>query len=170
MAKNSQRRYLPTEGDAGTLESMKDVEKLQEALSPIVAGAGLYLEQVELKPAGKRTLLRVTVDLEDGPGGVSSEQLTDVTREVSQFLDESSDAPRGQYVLEVSTPGATRMLKEPRHFRRAQGRLVIITTADGEISGRLEAVEGATLSLSTGGQIREIHLPDVVRARMDVEL
>lgn len=149
---------------------MKDVEKLQEALSPIVADAGLYLEKVELKPAGRRTLLRITVDLVDGPGGVDSDRLTEATREVSQYLDESPDAPRGEYVLELSTPGATRSLETPRHFRRAEGRLVIITTAEEEISGRLEAVEGATLSLSTGGQVREINLPDVVRARMDVEL
>lgn len=149
---------------------MTDVGRLKEALAPIVADAGLYLEQASLKPAGRRTLLRVTVDLADGPGGVGSDQLTEVSREISRFLDESPDAPRGQYVLEVSTPGATRALTELRHFRRAQGRKVVITTADGEFSGRLESVEGDTLSLSTGGREQEISLSDVVRARMDVEL
>lgn len=148
---------------------MKDVEKLREALRPIVAGQGLYLEQIEVRPAGKRTLLRVIVDLEDGPGGVDSDRITAVSREISRFLDESPDAPRGQYVLEVSTPGATRELTEPRHFRRAVGRLVTVSTSDEEISGRLDAVEGATLSLSTGAQVREVSLSDVVRARVDVE-
>ena len=145
------------------------MEKLQEALSPVVADAGLFLERVELKPAGRRTLLRVTVDLADGPGGVGSDQLTDVSREISQYLDEAPDAPRGQYVLEVSTPGAIRSLDEPRDFRRAEGRLVNIITADGECSGRLEAVEADTLTLSTGGQSREIQLSDVISARTDVE-
>lgn len=149
---------------------MKDVDKLHTALAPVVAEAGLYLEKVELKPAGKRTLLRVTVDLEDGPGGVNSDLLTDASREISRYLDESPDAPRGQYVLEVSTPGATRTLTEPRHFRRAQGRKVILTTAEGELSGRLESVEGDTLSLSKDGQTQEIALSSVTSARMDVEL
>lgn len=149
---------------------MKDADKLNDALVSVVAGAGLYLEQVELKPAGKRTLLRVTVDLEDGPGGVGSDQLADVSRKISAFLDESPAAPSGQYVLEVSTPGATRTLTEPRHFRRAQGRKVVLATAGGDITGRLDSVEGATLSLSNGGQAREISLSDVLSARMDVEL
>lgn len=149
---------------------MNDVERLQESLASVVAGAGLYLEKVELKPAGRRTLLRVTVDLEDGPGGVDSDQIAAVSRDVSQFLDESPDAPAGHYVLEVSTPGATRALSEPRHFRRAQGRKVVITTAEGEVSGRLESVEPDRLTLSIGGADQEIALSDVIRARMDVEL
>lgn len=156
--------------DAGTLGHMKDVEKIHEVLAPAVAGAGLFLEQVELKPAGKRTLLRVTVDLADGPGGVDSDQLTDVSRVISETLDESPDAPAGQYVLEVSTPGATRKLTEPRHFRRAEGRKVILTTADGEVTGRLESVEGDTLAISNNGHTQEIAISDVVNARVDVEL
>ncbi|WP_182354641.1 ribosome maturation factor RimP [Flaviflexus huanghaiensis] len=149
---------------------MKDVDRLEESLAEVVARAGLYMEKVELKPAGKRTVLRVTVDLEDGPGGVDSDQIAEVSREVSRFLDESPDAPSGQYLLEVSTPGATRPLTEPRHFRRAQGRRVIITTVEGEMSGRLVAVETDRLTLNIGAADREIALVDVVRARMDVEL
>lgn len=101
---------------------------------------------------------------------MDSDQLTDVSRVISETLDESPDAPAGQYVLEVSTPGATRKLTEPRHFRRAEGRKVILTTADGEVTGRLESVEGDTLAISNNGHTQEIAISDVVNARVDVEL
>ncbi|MEZ7898993.1 MAG: ribosome maturation factor RimP [Flaviflexus sp.] len=149
---------------------MNDVKDLHEVLAPVVEQVGLYLEEVELKPAGKRTLLRVTVDLPDGPGGVDSDQLVDVTREVSAFLDESPEAPKGQYVLEVSTPGATRKLTTPRHFRRAEGRKVVLNTAAGEVTGHVESVEGDTLTISSGGHTSEIAISDVTNARMEVEL
>ncbi len=157
-------------GVPGNLDIMNDVKNLHEILAPVVEQTGLYLEEVELKPAGKRTLMRVTVDLGDGPGGVDSDLLGDVTRAVSAALDKSPAAPKGQYVLEVTTPGATRKLTTPRHYRRAEGRIVIVTTDSGQLRGRVESVGDDTLTISTDGQSEEIAFSDIVSARMDVEL
>lgn len=145
-------------------------EQLRAELEPVVAEAGLFLEDVRLKPAGKKTVLEVIVDLADGPGGVSSDALTDVSRAVSTHLDDSPAAPGGQYTLEISTPGATRDLLTERHYRRAQGRIVILQTADGTIRGRVKSVEGDRISLDVKGQPMSIALADVTKGRMDVEL
>jgi ribosome maturation factor RimP len=93
-----------------------------------------------------------------------------VSREVSTALDEADVIP-GAYTLEVSTPGTDRPLTEPRHFRRAVGRLVTVTTAEGETTAYLDdVVDDATLKLSRDGAEHEIALGDVVGARVEVEL
>lgn len=114
-------------------------DALSASLAPVAASAGLLLEQVSVAPSGRRTLVRAVVDLPDGPGGVSSDALADVSREISRALDEA-DLFKGAYILEVSTPGLDRPLTQPRHFRRAEGRLVTVTTAEGTITGRLTEV------------------------------
>jgi ribosome maturation factor RimP len=120
--------------------------------------------------AGRRRTVSLVVDLPDGPGGVSSDQIGEVSREVSTALDEADVIP-GAYTLEVSTPGTDRPLTEPRHFRRAVGRLVTVTTAEGETTAYLDdVVDDATLKLSRDGAEHEIALGDVVGARVEVEL
>ena len=48
---------------------MKD-NQLSSLLTPIVEHFGLELEEIDVMPVGKRTVLRVTVD-GDGPRGVA---------------------------------------------------------------------------------------------------
>jgi ribosome maturation factor RimP len=142
-------------------------EQVRAAVAGAVEQAGLLIENVEVTGAGRRRTVSLVVDLPDGPGGVSSDQIGEVSREVSTALDEADVIP-GAYTLEVSTPGTDRPLTEPRHFRRAVGRLVTVTTAEGETTAYLDDV--ATLKLSRDGAEHEIALGDVVGARVEVEL
>lgn len=141
-----------------------------EILEPVVTGAGLYLEGVQVSGAARRRLVRVTVDLPDGPGGVSSDQLAEVSRAVSARLDEAEDLLTGSYLLEVSTPGVSRTLENARHFRRAQGRLVTITTTTGTSAGRVREVTGTEVVLAQESGSVSVPLSEVVRGRIDVEL
>lgn len=145
-------------------------EELTHDLSEIATSHELYLEEVRYLPAGRNSVLRVVVDLPDGPGGVASDALTEVTREISSYLDASPRAPKGSYTLEVTTPGATRELTTPRHYRRAQGRVVVLETEGETIRGRLTAVGPDRLSVSTTSGEVDIALDAVTRAHMDVEL
>lgn len=144
--------------------------QVEEFLEPVVAGAGLYLEGVRISGASRRRLVRVTVDLPDGPGGVSSDQIAEVSRAVSSRLDEAEDLLAGSYLLEVSTPGVSRQLETARHFRRAQGRLVTITTKSGASSGRVQEVTGSEVVLAQESGSVSVPLSEVVRGRIDVEL
>jgi ribosome maturation factor RimP len=102
--------------------------------------AGLVLEGVTITPAGRRRVLRVVVDLpEDAVGGVPMESVAVASQALSTALDDSPVMGGAPYVLEVSSPGADRPLTEPRHWRRARGRLVRATLSDGrEVTGRVE--------------------------------
>lgn len=137
---------------------------LTQALAPTVESLGLYLESVALTKSGKYTLVRVTVDLPDGPGSVDSDQLVEATRAVSSWLDQEDPIP-GRYTLEVSTPGAERVLTSPRDFRRAEGRMVKAIVAGKEIEGRLEGVNEGNVVLA--GQ--EIAMSDIEKARVVLE-
>jgi ribosome maturation factor RimP len=99
---------------------------LARVLEPVVRAAGMDLESVRVSPAGRRRLLKLVVDAD---GGVGLDAIAEVSREVSVRLDASGAMGEVPYTLEVSSPGVDRPLTEPRHWRRAQGRLVSVPLA-----------------------------------------
>lgn len=150
-----------------------DRQKLRAMLEPVVERAGAELEDLTEQRAGSRRLIRVVVDRD---GGVSMDDVADVTRAVSDALD--SYAPMGEtaYVLEVTSPGIDRPLSEPRHWRRAQNRLVkVVLKAGGEVVGRVTASDddGVTLLLGTAsdaqGEQRTLAYGEIAKAKMQVE-
>lgn len=133
---------------------MADRDSRPEALTRLVAGVvadtGLYLEQVTVARAGRRTLVRVTVDLpETEAGSVDLDRVAEASRAVSEALDAAEPFGQSPYVLEVSSPGVDRPLTERRHWRRARGRLVRVSI-DGAapVVARVLAVDedGVTLA------------------------
>jgi ribosome maturation factor RimP len=145
--------------------------RLQELLAPAVAETGADLEDVSVSKAGKRSVVRVVVDRD---GGVSLDDVADVSRVVSDALDELDEAEPAalgpSYVLEVTSPGVDRPLTAPRHWRRNVGRLVTVVLRDGpNVTGRVTAADDAILALDVDGTPRELPLADVVRGTVQVE-
>lgn len=146
-------------------------QQVREVVGPAVAAAGLYLEDVSVARAGRRSVVRVTVDLpEDAVGSLDSDALGEVSRDISAALDRH-DPVAGEYVLEVSTPGTSRPLTEPRHFRRARTRLVRLVLRDGRtVAGRLLAVaDDDTLELETGAGTVHVRVADVARGAVELD-
>ncbi|GAA4910321.1 hypothetical protein GCM10025790_00380 [Nesterenkonia rhizosphaerae] len=152
-------------------------------IEPIAASHGLYLEELQLKPSGADTVLRVVVDYETGTEQVDLDTIAELSQGVSEGLDKDDPLPDvDSYELEVSTPGATRPLTEPRHFRRNMGRLLEIERA-GEpvLSARLKEVDddGVTVAeikpAPKKGMVPktgpDTHIPyaSITRARVQVE-
>ena len=144
---------------------------MRATVEQAVAVSGLVLEDVVITAAGRRSLVRVVVDLpDDAVGGLGSDRLADVARGISAAMD-SADPVRGAYTLEVSTPGTDRPLTELRHFRRARTRLVRMVLRDGTtVAGRLTDADAAGYELSTADGVRRVDPGDVVSAVVEVEL
>lgn len=143
----------------------------RDLLEPIVAAVvqqeRLDLEDLKLAQAGRRRLVKVIVDADDG---VDLDRCAEVSRLISQRLDESDVMGAAAYTLEVSSPGVSRPLTLPRHWRRATGRLVRAALADGgEVTGRVTAAGEAASTLDVDGTARELAYADVLKARVQVE-
>ena len=121
-----------------------DTGRLTRVLSPVVSAAGFDLESVRVAAAGRRRLLRVIVDADGGP---SLDDIALLSRSLSAELDSSGVMGEDAYTLEVSSPGVDRPLTEPRHWRRARGRLVRVPVT----AGGLGAVTGRVLDAGTDG-------------------
>jgi ribosome maturation factor RimP len=139
-------------GSLRSAAATADDKKLAGVIEPVVAAAGMDLESVRVSVAGKRRLLRVVVDSDHG---VSLDDAADISRDVSAALDAANAFGETPYTLEVSSPGVDRPLTEPRHWRRARGRLVRAKAAgEGSVEGRVLAADadGVTLDLADGEQ------------------
>ncbi|TYK48238.1 ribosome maturation factor RimP [Actinomadura decatromicini] len=121
------------------------VAELTALLAPAVAAAGFDLEEVEVRPAGRRRLVRVVVD---GDDGVGLDDIAAISERASALLDAADAMGTTPYVLEVSSPGVDRPLTEPRHWRRAVGRLVVAPlTEGGQIEGRVVAADDTAVEI-----------------------
>jgi ribosome maturation factor RimP len=142
-------------------------DRLMELLEPVVRASGLDLEDVTVTPAGKRRLLRVIVDRD---GGVSLDDVAEISRAVSAELDSGEAMGSAPYVLEVSSPGVDRPLTEPRHWRRAVKRLVKADLRDGtSAEGRITATDETGVELDVDGVPHRIDYQDLARGRVQVE-
>jgi ribosome maturation factor RimP len=126
--------------------------RIADVIGPVIAAAGMDLESVRVSAAGRRRLLRVVVDSDRG---VSLDDAAAISRKLSAVLDAAPVMGDFPYTLEVSSPGVDRPLTDPRHWRRAVGRLVQVTVADtGSVSGRVLAADADGVILDVAGDRR----------------
>ena len=107
-------------------------QRVWELAEPLALAAGLELVDVKYRPEGGRTVLRLLIDRPGG--GVTLDELTRMSREMSDVLD-AHDVVPGRYQLECSSPGINRPLLREAHFQRALGQRVRVQTRD-PIDGR----------------------------------
>ena len=148
-------------------------DRLRTLLEPLATGAGLDLEEIAVTPAGKRRLLRVVVDSD---AGVQLDAVAELSRRISEVLDESDVMGGAPYVLEVTSPGTDRPLTEPRHFARNRGRLVKAQlAAGGDLVARILEVDDEGLDVEVPGvkgrkpTARRLSFAEITRARVELE-
>ena len=143
--KQKTQRITPPKKSASELQS--EVEGRLEALEPDTEVLLVELTGVRGSPA-----IRVFLDR---TGGVDHELCARVTRELREFLRD--------YTVEVSSPGPSRPLTKPEHFRRFTGRRVRLRTNEPiegkcEFKGELIGADDAAVDLAgEWGTVRVPH-------------
>lgn len=138
-------------------------EDISAAIRPIIEAYGNYLEELTITSAGKVKILTVIVDSDSH---LNLDQITAVTKEISEVIETLEELGDSAFTLEVTSPGIDRPLTKPRHWRKNFDRLVKITMTSGQdIQGRIgEATETVVL---VGDQ--KISFEDIKRAVLEIE-
>lgn len=138
-------------------------EDISAAIRPIIEASGNYLEELTITSAGKVKILTVIVDSDSH---LNLDQITAVTKEISEIIETLEQLGDNAFTLEVTSPGIDRPLTKPRHWRKNFDRLVKITMTSGQdIQGRIgEATETTVL---VGDQ--KVSFEDIKRAVLEIE-
>lgn len=154
-------------------------ETITQQATEALTGTGVVVDGVAVQQAGKRRLVRVFLgrDVSDlDPADTTSpvepltlDEVAEATRAVSGALDDGDAMGQAPYTLEVSSAGLDRPLTTPEQFRRNVGRLLTLTTADGQtLTDRLVAADGTALTLAQAPHT-PVELDQVTRALVQVE-
>jgi len=141
---------------------MSVIEAVIEAIKPIIEASGIYLEEVTLT-GGSPTTLTVIVDSDTH---LNLDQVTVVTKEISEILEKLPELGETPFTLEVSSPGIDRPLTLPRHWRKNQGRLATIVLHNGNlVKGRIGGLSDADIAIDED----VIPLADIAKAHVEIE-
>lgn len=111
-----------------------DPQAVAAVLEPVVTAAAYDLEGLDVRPAGRRSRLVVTVDSDS----LDSDGLAALSQDISRALDDSDIMGDIPYTLEVTSRGVDAPLTAPRHWRRNRDRLVQVQMRDdAQVTGRI---------------------------------
>ncbi len=149
--------------DSAKLNNQELIAEISAAITPAITAADCYLEEVTITPAGKSRILTVIVDSDSH---LNLDQVTVVSRAVSEVVEALPALGDHPFTLEVTSPGVDRPLTQPRHWRKNKGRLINIVLTDGStVKGRIgESTESSVLIDGKG-----VELAQVKRATIEVE-
>jgi ribosome maturation factor RimP len=155
---------------------MKNIEeiknKITEIITPVINAMGIELYDVEFSKMKSKGLLRVFIEKQDG---VTIDDCERVSREIEAVLDVEDPIPFA-YVLEVSSPGLDRPLKELEDFKRYSGKTARVIThepIDNQtfFIGTIISAENNEISLLLPKD-RQVIIPykNISKARLEVEV
>ena len=99
---------------------MKDPKLIETTVANALAAKQVELVDLVIQHQGRKAVLQFFVDK---VGGVTLDDCGQLTDTIDAIL-EMENLIDGAYVLEVSSPGVTRVLKTPAHFKRFTGERV----------------------------------------------
>lgn len=149
---------------------MSLTQSLTELLRPAVENAGFFLEEVLLTSPGNHRILTCVVD---GSKPLNLDEVTVVSRLISQLLDETTLID-DTFTLEVTSPGVDRPLSERRHWEKNLTRIIAIVMSDeSSLTARLTELgeSDATFIENIKGRMKThtVLLADIKRAQVQVE-
>jgi ribosome maturation factor RimP len=172
-------------------DSTQLIDRIRAIAERVAGSYGLEIFDVQFRRESSGWMLRIFVDVPwSGVEPVGLREASDneaaagesvtikdcerVSRDVSAILDVEETIGH-QFILEVSSPGLDRPLRDARDYRRFAGRLAKIVVAEAvdnqkHFAGRLGGLEENAVVIETApGKRHLIPLSLITRARLDVE-
>ncbi len=147
---------------------MIDEKLLEETIDDVVTTSGFSLVDLKINSTRNRSTVRVYMYR---PEGVGVDDCARISRELEEVISNLNIFP-SRYTIEVSSPGAERVLKSKEEFDVFIGRAVKVEYSgdDGGIStviGSIIGTNGDSLKLDTedGGEVT-IPLGSIRKARL----
>ena len=157
---------------------MEPVERIRAIADRVTRDYGLEVWDIQSRRETYGQVVRVMIDR---PGraatpeeSVGIEDCQRVSQEISTILDVEDPLPF-TYTLEVSSPGLDRPLRCLDDYRRFDGRLAKVVSAERvdnqtAFEGRLRGVDGDVVLLEGAkGRIHRLPYKQITRGRLEVE-
>ena len=148
----------------------KTEQEVIKLINPIIEAKDIDLWDIEFKKEGPSYVLRIFLDKD---GGIGISDCEEVSRALSDVLDEADPIPQ-EYMLEVSSAGLDRVIKYDNHFLKCQGKNVdvkLFATVDGvkEFTARLINHTQDCVIFELDGEEKEFLKNKISSIRLTVE-
>lgn len=129
-------------------------QRLVELLDPVAEAAGY--EIVRLRLMGAESARRLQIMAETPDGEMVVEDCARLSRAISEVMD-AADPIKGEYTLEVSSPGVDRPLTRLKDFATYEGheaRIELDRVAEGRkrFRGVLAGIDGDNIGIDLEGE------------------
>ena len=121
---------------------------VEELLRPFIEGLGYRIWDVEFRKVGADPTLTVTIDSDEG---INIDDCEKVHRAIDPLLDEADpiDVP---YILEVSSPGIERELKNRDHVMMCLGDTVEVRLYSAQHGAKVH--RGTLVGMTEAGNVQ----------------
>lgn len=131
---------------------------------------GLELVELSCRYEGADLALRILVDRPEG--GINLGECASLNQEINAILEGKNILPQG-CLLEVSSPGIDRPLKNERDFRRClnrNARFFLSEQLNGKLEwlGKITNVTSGSVFIDTGKAELEIPLDKINKAKQEI--
>lgn len=147
-----------------------DIAQIEKLVEPGVSAVGCELICVQWVRVDKEDTLRVYID---HPEGVNVDHCADVSRQVGAILD-LEDVIKGEYNLEISSPGLDRPLVTPDHFFQFCGHKVVVKLYQAvcgkrKVKGSLVSAGEGSIVVEVSGEQLEIEYGNIKLAKLCID-
>jgi ribosome maturation factor RimP len=128
-------------------------QKIKDLVAPILEPMQAYLVDVHIGFGDKRKIIQLFVDTD---AGITIDACASISRQLGAIL-EADNVIEDPFVLQVSSPGATKPLKLLRQYPRNIGRKLRVRfhdgTAEKEIVGVFQKIHNETIVLTDAKKV-----------------
>ena len=148
------------------------VKRTEEFLEKLSSELQFEVVDVEFVKEAGEYYLRAYCDM-DKEGGIGIEDCAEISRRLSDWLDENDFIDEG-YILEVSSPGLGRALKKDKDFLRELGKeveLKLYKPREGvkDFEGVLKSFDGENITIETEDKDEVFIKKEIANIRLKID-